>query len=49
MKHTMLQLHKEVTLHEKGMTPRKVQSALLVPQISKSTTMTNPQMEPIKT
>ncbi len=38
-----------MTLHEKGMTPRKVQSALLVPQISKSTTMTNPQMEPIKT
>jgi hypothetical protein len=46
----MLQLHKEVTLlHEEGITPRKVQSALLVPQTSKSTTMTNPQMEPIKT
>jgi hypothetical protein len=32
MKHTMLQLHKEVTLLcEKGMTPAKAQSALLIP------------------
>lgn len=39
----MLQLHKEVTLLcEERMTPRKVQSALLVPQISKYETMKNP-------
>jgi hypothetical protein len=43
MKQTTLQLHKEAALLcEEGMAPLKVQSELLIPQISKFVIITKP-------
>lgn len=50
MKWNTLQLHKEATmLCDKGMTLIEAQNALLVPQISKTTATSKPQMEVGKT